>query len=177
MQVTYELQLADWRASDRFFALRRKSTRSSWRGWWFYRVFLILFLLPVVVAPLYYLDSPQFKAAWKANGIGALWPLGIALIPLVALALMWFGAPLLQNLAFRESPFYGRQITLGIQEDGIGGDTFISWAHIAAVEESSTHIFLVLSDNSVFIIPSRAFKSGFESTQFAARCREGRTNV
>lgn len=135
------------------------------------------FLLPAIVAPFGYLKTPEFQAAWKATGVLALWPMGIAIIPLAALALAWFCAPWFQNLAFRESPFYGKQITLSIQDDGIGGDTFIPWIHVAAVEESDTHIFIVLSDNTGFSIPRRAFESDFEASRFASRCRKGRPKV
>lgn len=172
MQVSYELHLDDLRASDRFWASRYKSTFWSSFGLLLARATLVLFLLPAVVAPLYYLDSPTFKSAWNASGPLALWPLGIALIPLLALGGAWFGAPLLQPLAFRSSPFYQKQITLTLESDGLRGETLTPWSELHAVEETPAHIFITFGHNRVFIIPKRAFSSDFAATQFAANCRD-----
>lgn len=177
------MQLTDWRASDRFLASRRKAYRKHNLNWRHYTppLFIILvfgsFLLPGIVAPFGYLQTSEFKAAWKATGVLSLWPLGIAIIPLAALAVLWFCAPFFQKLAFRESPLYGKEFTFSIQDDGIGGDTFIPWIHIQAVEESPTHIFIVLTDNSFYLIPKRAFDSDSAASHFVTLCRNGNSTV
>lgn len=172
MQVSYELQLDDLRASDRFSKSRQRLTSSRLFGLLLARATVCLFLLPAIVAPLYSLESPAFKSAWKTNGPVALWPLGIVVIPLLCLGVAWFGAPLLQPIAFRSSPFYQKRITLTLERDGIQGDTFTPWSELHAVEETSTHIFILFGDNRVFIIPRRAFLSDFAATQFVAACRD-----
>lgn len=171
MQVNYELQLDDLRAWERFWKSRHTTPSRFW-GWSLVRLSLGLFLLPGIVGPLRFLESPAFKSAWKASGPVALWPLGIVVIPLLALALAWFGAPLLQPLSFRASPFYKKQIALVIEQGGLRGETLTPWSQMRAVEETPAHIFIPFGDNRVLIIPRRAFASDFEATQFAARCRD-----
>ena len=131
-----------------------------------------LFLLPTIVAPLLYFDSPAFQSDWKSSGPAALWPLGIVVIPLGTLALLWLGAPMLQGQSFRESGFHGKQLTLSLERDGVRGDNLVFWSQLESVEETPLHIFLLLEQNGVLIIPKRAFESDFAATQFAAKCRD-----
>ena len=180
MQVTYELQVTDWQAADRFFAARRAPRDLAPRNLlrWAFWVLLVgsPIAVPLVAIPLQYVQTPAFTAAWKVRGVAALSPVAFVLIPISCLALLWFGAPLLRGHAFRQSPSYGRRLTLSIEPDGLRGQDHTPWSQIHRVEETSAHVFIVFGDNRVFIIPKRAFESDFTATQFAAKCRDGRSS-
>lgn len=179
MQVTFDLELEDWRANERFWKSKRsrRTGRDLLWVWMFCGIVATFTVFPLGVIVLSFVQNPAFAASWRAQGLMALAPVSFVLIPLGFLAALWFGAPLLQKFSFRESPSYGRQFTLVLERDGLRGDHVLPWSQMQAIEETPQHIFILDGDNRALIIPKRAFESDFAANQFAAKCRDARQNA
>lgn len=174
MKVTYQLQLTDWQAADRFFAMRRvQPPRSGAAPRWFFRLCLLVFVvLPLVFIPLHYLQTPTFHAAWATQGISALGPVAFFLLPFLFFVCLWLAAPLLRGRWFKQSPYYQREMTLSIESGGLRGKNLIHWRQVSAVEETPEHIIFILTNDSYLLVPRRAFDSDFGATQFAVKARD-----
>jgi len=168
MQVTYEFQLDDLRALERFSKAKRSGRARSHAFWlmvWFVST------LPTLLGIVSGLRSPTFAATWKTNPLAALVPLSFWLLPLGFLALLWFGAPLLQPMGFRSSPLWKKQMTLSPAKEGLRGSSVL-WSQVTSIEETPTHFFVLFEPNQALIIPKRAFSSDFAATQFISSCRD-----
>lgn len=177
MQITYEFQLDDLRALERFSNAKRSGRARSHAFWlivWF------MSTLPTLLGIVSGLRAPTFAATWKINPLAAFVPLSFWFIPLVFFALLWFGAPLLQPLGFRSSPLWKKQLTLSPAKEGLRGSSIL-WSQVTFIEEIPTHFFVLFEPNQALIIPKRAFSSDFAATQFISSCRdywqEAKTNL
>jgi len=168
MQVTYEFQLDDLRALERFSKAKRSGrVRFHPIRLMFWMITAFLMFVGLVAG----FTSPTFAATWKINPLVALVPLSFWLLPLGFFALLWFGAPLLQPMGFRSSPLWKKQLTLSPEKEGLRGSS-VWWSQVTSIEETPTHFFVLFEPNQALIIPKRAFSSDFAATQFISSCRD-----
>lgn len=82
-----------------------------------------------------------------------------------------------KQIAFDGKKSKREQTTVVLNEDSIhiqveSGESFIKWSAITDVKETDTHIFLLLSSTTAFIVPKRAFSTNETMQVFYARAEE-----